>query len=420
MKNIYFLILTTVCFSLHGQVQLKSYALTSYYADGSIFFIDSTALFYPSDNHGLLLSHKPQFTHGNELLYRSFFPNMEYEFMHYLKPEAQLMEFERLEKYRWTDGANALVGEQIIEYNNALPIKNTQLDDQGEITFQARYLAHNANDEITRVEMYYNDTGTLELIESIDVFYTAGFPYKRSTERFSPPASTHFDSIVSFGDTLISVFKGVGIPYSKADYRFVNSQLKIVQFYSGTQNETLGDRYRLQYDGIGRIRRIFRDLRHADGSMILGYETLEYGYNSQNNITTIKIYGDDLEPVGYWTYAYTAQEYVSTINYYSSSPGNWIEQLTGQRRFHYDENLRVRELDAVSFEIYPNPNKGEWHVSSTANIELIQVFNSLGQCIAERPVNASKTLIQLNEPPGVYHLKLTANGQTYNRKVVLQ
>ena len=72
--------------------------------------------------------------------------------------------------------------------------------------------------------------------------------------------------------------------------------------------------------------------------------------------------------------------------------------------------------------IFPNPSNGIFTVaSSTQAIESIRIFNTLGEQVYHKNVNAKKTDITLPEiAKGVYHLQITSEGSVINKKIVIE
>lgn len=87
-----------------------------------------------------------------------------------------------------------------------------------------------------------------------------------------------------------------------------------------------------------------------------------------------------------------------------------------------DTNLSVRGFDAIDgLKIYPNPLKGNTlYLTSTANAEMsVQIFDIVGKEVVKSNVmNNTVNISGLNA--GVYIVKVTEEGKTATRKLVIQ
>ena len=76
----------------------------------------------------------------------------------------------------------------------------------------------------------------------------------------------------------------------------------------------------------------------------------------------------------------------------------------------------------VKFDIYPNPNNGEFELLLINQNEtsVIEIYNSIGQLIKRTLCSESNLKIKINEAPdGIYHLRIIQNGvQVYRTKLI--
>lgn len=78
-------------------------------------------------------------------------------------------------------------------------------------------------------------------------------------------------------------------------------------------------------------------------------------------------------------------------------------------------NLDINRLDAFNgFNVYPNPNNGEFTVSSETSTDVVvEVFNVLGEKVYNSSSDNGTVLVKLNDAAsGVYVVKVTIAGQT--------
>ena len=112
----------------------------------------------------------------------------------------------------------------------------------------------------------------------------------------------------------------------------------------------------------------------------------------------------------------------TTYEYYvrsNCSIGNsaWV----GPFQFH-TETLGIQELSGDSFVIFPNPNKGQFKISSTEQIEQVQLFDNHG-----REVQVTTQLlsdgIQINQnslKSGMYTVGLRTSKEIAYRKIIIE
>lgn len=83
------------------------------------------------------------------------------------------------------------------------------------------------------------------------------------------------------------------------------------------------------------------------------------------------------------------------------------------------------EAEGVDFSVYPNPNNGnftvEVHTAGEIQPYMVEIFNDAGRLLGS--VNCHNQTVSVNRtdlPTGVYFVKLTKNGQTAVKKVIVQ
>lgn len=83
--------------------------------------------------------------------------------------------------------------------------------------------------------------------------------------------------------------------------------------------------------------------------------------------------------------------------------------------------LSVKDFDLLEVKAYPNPVKDILNIYSEQEISGIEIFNLLGQRIAEKKANSNTASIDLSVfPQGNYFLKIKSVNSQKTLKVVKQ
>ncbi|RMG80874.1 MAG: T9SS C-terminal target domain-containing protein, partial [Bacteroidetes bacterium] len=89
----------------------------------------------------------------------------------------------------------------------------------------------------------------------------------------------------------------------------------------------------------------------------------------------------------------------------------------------YPSGVFVKDLAEDNFNIYPNPNNGNFILSAknlTGNERLV-VFNALGEVVFSENITASFSEVSLkNAHPGIYFVKIISDQGNIVRKIVVQ
>jgi len=81
----------------------------------------------------------------------------------------------------------------------------------------------------------------------------------------------------------------------------------------------------------------------------------------------------------------------------------------------------VNDNADVTFEIYPNPAHDYMRIVANSEISKVSLLNVLGQTVLERTINAKETRLDIGgTQPGVYIVKLEADGKTVTQKVFVK
>ncbi len=113
-----------------------------------------------------------------------------------------------------------------------------------------------------------------------------------------------------------------------------------------------------------------------------------------------------------------------TENVYSG--GYWLSNPTGDLTFRtYIKDITTGLNDIPrdnQFMVYPNPSKGKFTISNSADISSIEIYNYLGvKVLATRVKQQILNEIDLsNAPKGIYSVKIYNGTETFDRKIVVQ
>ncbi|MFN3754662.1 endonuclease [Flavobacterium sp.] len=103
------------------------------------------------------------------------------------------------------------------------------------------------------------------------------------------------------------------------------------------------------------------------------------------------------------------------IDYPNLADYIWGSQV-GQQWF---SSLSNNENQLVNFVIYPNPSRDSFTVSGVNTEATLEIFNNLGMRVFEQKFVGETTIIP-NVAAGVYMAKITANGNSNVKKIVIQ
>lgn len=77
------------------------------------------------------------------------------------------------------------------------------------------------------------------------------------------------------------------------------------------------------------------------------------------------------------------------------------------------------EMEATNFLLYPNPNKGQFSIEGGSTSYSIEIYNAVGQLVlSQRAVQERSQLNLQQQPSGIYHVSVIANGQVSRFKVL--
>jgi len=81
--------------------------------------------------------------------------------------------------------------------------------------------------------------------------------------------------------------------------------------------------------------------------------------------------------------------------------------------------LAVNDQEIAGFEIYPNPTNSILNITATENIKKIILYNSLGQIVLEKQINANESKMNIEKlSNGIYILKTYGENKTGIRQII--
>jgi hypothetical protein len=85
------------------------------------------------------------------------------------------------------------------------------------------------------------------------------------------------------------------------------------------------------------------------------------------------------------------------------------------------ERTNIEAQTTVTVQVYPNPNKGEFHLLATSDMATITIVDLNGKKVLEQNAIGNETTIFSNLKRGIYliHVTLT-NGATATAKLVVE
>ena len=92
--------------------------------------------------------------------------------------------------------------------------------------------------------------------------------------------------------------------------------------------------------------------------------------------------------------------------------------------FRLAVQLNEIELSKKTVSIFPNPTNGKLSISSSLEIETIELYNISGSLISEisyHKQHASESIIELPPASGIYFLRIiTIDGSVHSEKIMKQ
>jgi PKD repeat protein len=83
------------------------------------------------------------------------------------------------------------------------------------------------------------------------------------------------------------------------------------------------------------------------------------------------------------------------------------------------QGVGVKENAKNNFTFYPNPSEGNITIT-TSHLSTVQIVNIVGNIVSTQNINGTKTLDLSDLSKGSYFIKVTAEGKTETKKLILQ
>jgi ELWxxDGT repeat protein len=104
-------------------------------------------------------------------------------------------------------------------------------------------------------------------------------------------------------------------------------------------------------------------------------------------------------------------------NYTSGGIELWkLKDTTGQ-------SVGIASIAEASFALYPNPNNGTFTLQlDDANFTkgTLQVYDAVGRKVYEQQVNSRKETIRMQQPAGIYTVKLQLGDAVLTKQIVIE
>ena len=81
--------------------------------------------------------------------------------------------------------------------------------------------------------------------------------------------------------------------------------------------------------------------------------------------------------------------------------------------------LGVDDFNSVAIKIYPNPTTDYITISGLTNQANVVIFDTLGRQIAVHSITVSENRIDFSQLSGVFFIKITSDGKTTTKRVVV-
>ena len=125
------------------------------------------------------------------------------------------------------------------------------------------------------------------------------------------------------------------------------------------------------------------------------------------------------------------EEYLTIGVFQNNENIDWVEVTGGwevEAHYYYDD-VSVQEvfpsstfdLEETVLNVYPIPSTGIFNINSKSNIEVYQIYSSLGKLLKESVVKKNSFSIDLtNFPPGIYFLISKTKNKHQTTKLITQ
>jgi hypothetical protein len=85
----------------------------------------------------------------------------------------------------------------------------------------------------------------------------------------------------------------------------------------------------------------------------------------------------------------------------------------------WEQNLSIEETQELKVSLYPNPTNGQLYVNGITQETIIDVFSVDGRQLMTKEINGN-TVLDLNFTSGLYLIKLTSEGKSVVKKILIK
>jgi len=144
----------------------------------------------------------------------------------------------------------------------------------------------------------------------------------------------------------------------------------------------------------------------ASGAQTITAGMIDNGSSDNCGVDTMAIDLDYFDTVGTFNGTFTATDTSSN----SDTAPYTVEVIN---------TLTVNEQEIAGFKIYPNPTNSVLNITAIENIKKIILYNSLGQILLEKQINATETKLNIEKlSNGIYILKTYGKNKTGIRQII--
>ncbi len=155
---------------------------------------------------------------------------------------------------------------------------------------------------------------------------------------------------------------------------------------------------------IAQTQNIIVDIQ--SGAQTITASMIDNGSTDNCGVSSTSIDLDYFDTVGIFNGTFTAND----------SSGN---SDTEPYSVEVINTLAVNDQEIAGFEIYPNPTNSLLNIIATENIKRIALYNSLGQIVLEKQINANETEINMKKlSNGIYILKTYGENKIGIRQII--
>jgi hypothetical protein len=101
--------------------------------------------------------------------------------------------------------------------------------------------------------------------------------------------------------------------------------------------------------------------------------------------------------------------------------GLWFARSSAGKFTKLSSPLSIESTQKNKLRIFPNPSSSIINIESSENIEVVNIFNFLGQSVmTETNCKSPKQIDVRHFPKGVYILTITLNGKAQSERLIIE